>query len=199
VVGTSASAPPHHFPLASIRPAAVIAYCIRSCVNARMPPKVPNDHRKRDPDRPPRRVLGTPPPVGGTVRATGRHGRPVRPPRDSRPRARPHPARTRSPHVVRSQHRAGDAVLLEQHGLVERETHPTDARARTVALTSEGKRTFRQLWAAGKPVRRQILGALRPGEVETLVRLLARVAEALNAGSVPVGESTTSHSQEDEP
>src|SRR6516225_12017635 len=38
-------------------------------------------------------------------------------------------------------------VLLEQRGLVERDTHPTDARARTVALTAEGMRTFRQLWA----------------------------------------------------
>jgi MarR family len=29
-------------------------------------------------------------------------------------------------------------VLLERRGLVEREAHPTDARARTVALTSKG-------------------------------------------------------------
>ena len=33
-------------------------------------------------------------------------------------------------------------VLLEQRGLVERDTHPTDARARTVALTAAGKRAF---------------------------------------------------------
>src|SRR5690349_780772 len=39
-------------------------------------------------------------------------------------------------------------VLLEERGLVERETHPTDARARTVALTAQGKRTFRKLWTA---------------------------------------------------
>ena len=60
-------------------------------------------------------------------------------------------------------------VLLEQRGLVERDTHPTDARARTVALTAAGKRALRQLWAAGEPIRAQMLGALRPGEAETLV------------------------------
>jgi DNA-binding MarR family transcriptional regulator len=90
-------------------------------------------------------------------------------------------------------------VLLEQRGLVERDTHPTDARARTVALTAEGERTFRQLWTAGEPIRAQMLGALAPGEAETLVRLLTRVAEALNAESVPVGGPTSSHSPEDEP
>ena len=73
-------------------------------------------------------------------------------------------------------------VLLEQRGLVERDTHPTDARARTVALTAKGERAFRRLWAAGEPIRAQMLGALQPGEAETLVRLLGRVAEALNAG-----------------
>jgi DNA-binding MarR family transcriptional regulator len=90
-------------------------------------------------------------------------------------------------------------VLLEQRGLVERDTHPTDARARTVALTAEGMRTFRQLWAAGEPIRAQMLGVLRPGEVETLIGLLARVAEALNAEFVSVGESTASPSQKVEP
>src|SRR5687767_7335612 len=36
-------------------------------------------------------------------------------------------------------------VLLKERGLVERETHPTDARKRTVALTAEGERVFRRL------------------------------------------------------
>ena len=50
-------------------------------------------------------------------------------------------------------------VLLERQGLVERETHPTDARARTVALTKKGERTRQRLWKAGEPVRAQMLGA----------------------------------------
>jgi DNA-binding MarR family transcriptional regulator len=89
-------------------------------------------------------------------------------------------------------------VLLEERGLVERDTHPTDARARTVALTTAGKRLFRHVWPAGEPIREQMLGALQPGEVETLVRLLARVTEALNAECVPVG-APSSPPQEDQP
>ena len=90
-------------------------------------------------------------------------------------------------------------VLLEQRGLVERDTHPSDARKRTVALTTEGGRMYQRLWAAGEPIRAQMLGALQPGEAETLVRLLGQVAEALNAESVPVGGSTSSYSPGDEP
>src|SRR3954449_1149343 len=37
--------------------------------------------------------------------------------------------------------------LLERRGLVERDAHPTDARARTVALTAKGTRAFKRLWA----------------------------------------------------
>jgi MarR family transcriptional regulator, lower aerobic nicotinate degradation pathway regulator len=89
-------------------------------------------------------------------------------------------------------------VLLEQRGLVERDTHPTDSRARTVALTPQGKRTFRQLWRAGEPIRARMLGALNPGEAETLVELLSRVAAGLNAECRVVGASNSLHSHEDE-
>ena len=88
-------------------------------------------------------------------------------------------------------------VLLEERRLVERDTHPTDARSRTVALTAKGTRAYQRLWAAGEPVRAQMLGALQPGEAETLVTLLGRVAEALNAECVPAGGPTSSHSQEE--
>ncbi|MDE3164797.1 MAG: MarR family transcriptional regulator [Acidobacteriota bacterium] len=89
-------------------------------------------------------------------------------------------------------------VLLEQRGLVQRNTHPTDARARTVALTAAGKRTFRKLWTAGEPIRAQMFGSLRPDEADTLVGLLTRVAEALIAECVPVGGSNSVHSHETE-
>ena len=88
-------------------------------------------------------------------------------------------------------------VLLERNGLVERDTHPTDSRARTIALTTVGKRVFRKLWAAGEPVRAQMFGMLQPDEAETLVKLLARVAESLNPDPAPVGGSDLSHSPED--
>src|SRR3954447_3120358 len=77
-------------------------------------------------------------------------------------------------------------VLLERRGLVERDTHPTDARARTVALTAKGVRAYQRLWTAGDPVRARMIGALRPGEAEALIRLLGRVSESLDPGCVPV-------------
>jgi DNA-binding MarR family transcriptional regulator len=90
-------------------------------------------------------------------------------------------------------------VLLERRGLVGRDAHPTDARARTVALTPEGERAFEQLWTAGEPVRARMRGVLQSGEAETLVRLLTRVAGALTAEPAPVDGSTSSYSPGDEP
>src|SRR5213078_70115 len=37
-------------------------------------------------------------------------------------------------------------LLLEERGFVSRNTHPTDGRARTVALTESGLRKFRQVF-----------------------------------------------------
>lgn len=71
-------------------------------------------------------------------------------------------------------------VLLERRGLVKRNAHPTDGRARTVALTAAGRRTFDKLWTAGEPIRELLCGALAPDEVNALVELLTRVASALN-------------------
>jgi DNA-binding MarR family transcriptional regulator len=81
-------------------------------------------------------------------------------------------------------------VLLERQGLVKRECHPTDARARTVALTKKGERMRQRLWTAGESVRAQMLGALQPNESASLVELLTRVAETLTAELATVGAST---------
>jgi DNA-binding MarR family transcriptional regulator len=90
-------------------------------------------------------------------------------------------------------------VLLAKRGFVRRDSNPTDARARTVALTPLGKRTFRQLWAAGEPIREQMLAVLGPEEAKTLVQLLGRVTESLNAKHATAGASTSLHSPEDDP
>ena len=90
-------------------------------------------------------------------------------------------------------------VLLAARGLVERDQHPTDARARTVALTAKGLRAHQRLWKAGESIRARMLGALRPGEAETLARLLGRVAEALDPGCLPITGPTSSSPQQDEP
>ena len=90
-------------------------------------------------------------------------------------------------------------VLLAARGLVGRDRHPTDARARTVVLTAKGLRAYRRLWKAGDPIRERMLSALRLGEAETLVRLLGQVADALDPGRVPVAGPTSSPIQKDGP
>jgi DNA-binding MarR family transcriptional regulator len=90
-------------------------------------------------------------------------------------------------------------VLLAARGLVERNTHPTDARARTVALTAKGLRAYRRLWTAGESIRARMLGGLQSGEAETLVRLLGRVAEVLDPGGLPIAGPTSLPLPEDEP
>ena len=47
-------------------------------------------------------------------------------------------------------------VLMQARGLVERGTHPTDTRARTVGLTAKGLRAYRRLWESGESIRARI-------------------------------------------
>jgi DNA-binding MarR family transcriptional regulator len=70
-------------------------------------------------------------------------------------------------------------LLLESRGLVARERHPADGRARCVTLTPKGRQVFRKLWTKSEPLRAQLLGAFQPAEVTALVELLRRVAEVL--------------------
>ena len=70
-------------------------------------------------------------------------------------------------------------VLLEERGLVSRNTHPTDGRARTVALTSAGLRKYRQVWKAGQAIRDQMVSSLSAAETESLATLLRRVSKSL--------------------
>jgi DNA-binding MarR family transcriptional regulator len=72
-------------------------------------------------------------------------------------------------------------VILEKQGLVRRDTHPSDSRARTAALTVAGKQKFRQVFDAGKSIRDQMFETLQPDEGAMLVRLLNRVSESLNS------------------
>jgi DNA-binding MarR family transcriptional regulator len=72
-------------------------------------------------------------------------------------------------------------VLLEGRGLVRRERHPSDGRARSVSLTTRGRRAFDKLWAASEPIRARLLAGLEPHEIETLVALLRRVIANVSA------------------
>ena len=46
-------------------------------------------------------------------------------------------------------------LLLEGRGLVARQPHPADGRARCVTLTPDGRQLFRRLWAKSSWVRRR--------------------------------------------
>ncbi len=70
-------------------------------------------------------------------------------------------------------------LLLQRRGLVARERHPADGRARCVTLTGKGRQAFRKLWTRSEPLRARLLAAFRPNEVTVLVGLLRRVAEVM--------------------
>lgn len=80
-------------------------------------------------------------------------------------------------------------VLMETRGLVVRERHPTDGRARIVVLTRKGRRTYERLRARSEGVRQKLEGLFLPDEARTLIDLLGRIAERLTpANSRPVGK-----------
>lgn len=70
-------------------------------------------------------------------------------------------------------------VLLEERGLVVREQHPTDGRARSVTLTRAGQQAYRELASELKPLQHQLAGALPSADAEMLVAFLARISEAM--------------------
>lgn len=81
-------------------------------------------------------------------------------------------------------------LLLEERGLVARAPHPTDARARTVALTRHGQQTFDEVWEAGQAIRDQMVSTLNTQEKKTLVTLLQKVTGALAADSMVVSAAS---------
>src|SRR5580704_10748867 len=55
-------------------------------------------------------------------------------------------------------------LLLEDRGLVSRERHPADGRARCVTMTAKGRQVFKKMWSKSAPLRARLLGAFRPEE-----------------------------------
>jgi DNA-binding MarR family transcriptional regulator len=70
-------------------------------------------------------------------------------------------------------------LLLEGRGLVTREEHPTDGRARCVTLTVKGRRIFKKLLVKSEPLRARLLAAFQPDEVTALLNLLHRFADVM--------------------
>jgi DNA-binding MarR family transcriptional regulator len=81
-------------------------------------------------------------------------------------------------------------LLLEGRGLVTRERHPADGRARRVSLTAKGRRVFERLLDRSEALRARLLAAFRPDEVTALLGLLRRVAEAM---APPAGNGNRTH------
>ncbi len=75
-------------------------------------------------------------------------------------------------------------VLLEGNGFVKRDSHPTDARAKTVALTAAGKRMHKKLWKAGQSIRDDMCGCMSTEDADTLLVLLRKLAGAINDEAV---------------
>jgi DNA-binding MarR family transcriptional regulator len=75
-------------------------------------------------------------------------------------------------------------VLLERQGFVRRNHHPSDSRARTVGLTTAGKRKFKRLWNASEALRTKMFDAIQPADTEQLVTLLRQLATVLTGGNV---------------
>ncbi|MDZ4782231.1 MAG: MarR family transcriptional regulator [Planctomycetia bacterium] len=68
-------------------------------------------------------------------------------------------------------------VLLEKQGLVARRPHPTDGRARSVTLTTKGRKTYQRLWKISDLMRQQIAALFKQSEITALLDGLSRIAE----------------------
>jgi DNA-binding MarR family transcriptional regulator len=72
-------------------------------------------------------------------------------------------------------------ALLERRRLVERRTHPTDRRARSVVLTRRGHQTLARLRARSEGVRQRLERLFNPMETRTLIECLGRITRQLAA------------------
>jgi DNA-binding MarR family transcriptional regulator len=72
-------------------------------------------------------------------------------------------------------------VLLEGRGLVTRERHPDDSRARVVTLAAKGRRLFERLLRTSEPIRAQMLSGFSANETRFLVDCLRRLIGNLSA------------------
>jgi DNA-binding MarR family transcriptional regulator len=71
-------------------------------------------------------------------------------------------------------------VLLENRGILVREPHPTDRRARTVALTPKGRRLFKRLWAQNRAFRAHLVATFNRPEARALISYLGRIADTMS-------------------
>ena len=70
-------------------------------------------------------------------------------------------------------------VLLESRGLVFRERHPNDGRARNVTLTSKGRQIYNRLLEKSEPLRQQLLALFQPEQADAFVISLNQISDAM--------------------
>jgi DNA-binding MarR family transcriptional regulator len=91
-----------------------------------------------------------------------------------------HPGITQSDLVHRSLIDPSSMVAvideLEEMGLAERRPYPHDRRKHAVHLTARGRRTLGRLRKIATEVADELFAPLEPGELETLRRLLRKLA-----------------------
>lgn len=71
--------------------------------------------------------------------------------------------------------------LVEQ-GLIDRRPSPDDRRAQIVSLTAQGRRLFRAMARANEGWIGEMFGDLSNGDIEALLRLLAKAKMSARAG-----------------
>jgi DNA-binding MarR family transcriptional regulator len=70
---------------------------------------------------------------------------------------------------------------LERLGFVKREALSVDRRVRKVAITQEGRAATRRIDAARERVIRKLLDSWTAEEIDVLVRLMRKLADAMHA------------------
>ncbi|MFC5462784.1 MarR family winged helix-turn-helix transcriptional regulator [Massilia niabensis] len=79
----------------------------------------------------------------------------------------------------------GITDLLEQEGLVVRESVPDDRRAFSVRLTPSGRRAFRRMASTHEGWIRELMAGLTEGERTALLNLLSTMKRGLGAPDQP--------------
>ena len=64
---------------------------------------------------------------------------------------------------------------MERDGLIRRDVHPEDSRARVVTLTEAGQKAYAAVWPIMRKAEAALLDGLEPGETEVLREILNRV------------------------
>lgn len=70
-------------------------------------------------------------------------------------------------------------VLLEKRGLVTRDNHPTDGRARIVHITQKGRELLKEVEPALKPVQKKMAEPFNDNEAQNLITNLTSIVEKL--------------------